>query len=546
MRETRLLLTLLRKGQSFEIKKEDRKSFWVIGIIIMLFVIIPVCAAAGFLTYAMTLAFIERGGQTEGILFVILFLSAFAFVFAFSVVMNEFYFSSDLDFLLPLPVKTRSLIAAKFINTYIAETGMELLVILSAFIGYIFAIDISFTEIVKILISLVLMPVVPLVYCGIISMLMMRFLSLVRSRNAMRVFTTAISVILAVFAVYSFGGLRGLSIESFIDTLINDENRFVRIMEYVFLPCSLLVKAKGLSGILYGTVLILALAALFIVMAGALYEKGLNNYRSTGAKMRENKAQAPEKKMSPSVSLFRKELRILTRTSGFVSNCLVINIFWPVLAFIVMLMLKDNNTIVRFTYFYRKGYYMAHLTVILIMLGLAAITAAGSALGSSAITREGAHAGFMKYIPVPMEAQLRVKAVVSVIFCGLSYAFDVIIMGRSFSLDVKDMLYYLVLGILMIIFITFLGIRGDARHPKLVWEDEVNALRANLNVFLNMAEAILLIILFSGLAVVLYNIKPMTITGIRVCYMLIMIALSAYAVIFYKKTAVREMEKLEI
>ena len=74
MRETRLLLTLLRKGQSFEIKKEDRKSFWVIGIIIMLFVIIPVCAAAGFLTYAMTLAFIERGGQTEGILFVILFL----------------------------------------------------------------------------------------------------------------------------------------------------------------------------------------------------------------------------------------------------------------------------------------------------------------------------------------------------------------------------------------------------------------------------------------------------------------------------------------
>ena len=180
------------------------------------------------------------------------------------------------------------------------------------------------------------------------------------------------------------------------------------------------------------------------------------------------------------------------------------------------------------------------------MLGLAAVTAAGSALGSSAITREGAHAGFMKYIPVPMEAQLRVKAVVSVIFCGLSYAFDVIIIGRSFSLDVKDMLYYLVLGILMIIFITFLGIRGDARHPKLVWEDEVNALRANLNVFLNMAEAILLIILFSGLAVVLYNIKPMTITGIRVCYMLIMIALSAYAVIFYKKTAVREMEKLEI
>ena len=546
MKQTFLLLTLLRKGQSFEIKKEDRKSFFAIGLIILMFVMLPVCFAAGFITYAMTLAFIEKGGQAEGILFVILFLSAFAFVFGFAVVMNEFYFSSDIDFLLPLPVKTRSLIAAKFINTYIAETGMELFVIISAFAGYLAAVKLRPFEILRLVVSVILLPLVPLVYCGIISMLMLRFLSVIRSRRAMRLFTTLISVILAVFAIYSFGGLRGLSVESFIETLVNGENRFVNTMEAVFYPCTCIVKAKTLTGIMTGILLIAVLTAGFVFLAGAVYEKGLNNYRSVGSKKHTESGIRMPKFAKPATALLKKELRILFRTSGFVSNCIVINVFWPVLVFIVSLMLKDNNTVGRFAGFYEKGYYLAHLTLIIIMLGLAGVTAAGSALGSSAVTREGAHADFMKYIPVSFESQLTIKGAVSIIFCGLSYAFDVIIIGRSFSLDFMDMLYYLVLGILMIVFITFLGIRGDARHPKLVWEDEVNALRANLNVFLNMASAIITVFGFTALSFLLYHMKSMTIMKIRAVYMLLLLFMAAYAVIFYKKTAVRELERLEI
>ena len=77
MKQTLQILKLIRGGNSFEIKKEDRKSFTVIGILIVLLVMIPGCAAAGFITYVMTLAFIEAGGGHEGLLFVIQFLSAF-------------------------------------------------------------------------------------------------------------------------------------------------------------------------------------------------------------------------------------------------------------------------------------------------------------------------------------------------------------------------------------------------------------------------------------------------------------------------------------
>ena len=547
MKESRLILTLLRKGQSFEIKKEDRKRFVVIGIIITLFVMIPVCIAAGFITYAMTLAFIEKGGRTEGMLFVVLFLSAFAFVFGFAVIMNEFYFTSDIDFLLPLPVKTGSVVTAKFINTYIAETGMELFVIISAYAGYITAAGFKGFELFKAVTALFLMPAVPLAYCGILCFLMIRFVSVFRSRGALRVFMTLLSIGMMALAMYSFGGLKGLSVDNFIETLLAGDNRFINLMSILFYPCTLLVRAKGGAELAFGILLTLLLAVLFLLLAGTVYEEGLNSIRSAGNKKETRKtAELDFARRSPAVSLFAKELKILLRTPAFLSNCIIINIFWPALMFIVALMLKSNNTIPRYTFYYHKGYYLAHLTVMVIMLGMAAVTAAGSGLASSAVTREGSHAGFMKYIPVSYRTQLSIKVSLSIIFCGLSYLFDVIIIRRSFSLDFTDTLYYLLLGFLMIVFITMLGIMKDIRHPKLIWENESNALRANFNVFMNMAEAIISVLFFALLGAALYNMKIMTIPRIKAVYMLVMASLTAYAVIFYKKTVVREMERLEI
>ena len=36
----------------------------------------------------------------------------------------------------------------------------------------------------------------------------------------------------------------------------------------------------------------------------------------------------------------------------------------------------------------------------------------------------------------------------------------------------------------------YLGVLFDAMHPKLVWEDELSALRGNMSTFLHMAVAI--------------------------------------------------------
>ena len=76
-----------------------------------------------------------------------------------------------------------------------------------------------------------------------------------------------------------------------------------------------------------------------------------------------------------------------------------------------------------------------------------------------------------------------------------------------------------------VFFITYLGIVLDSIQPKLIWDDEINALRGNVNVFFNMAFAIFAIVFFSGLGLGLYLIIEFGTVQIYLIYFLMMIVL---------------------
>jgi hypothetical protein len=64
--------------------------------------------------------------------------------------------------------------------------------------------------------------------------------------------------------------------------------------------------------------------------------------------------------------------------------------------------------------------------------------------------------------------------------------------------------YYLILSFAEIIFTTYFGLYLDTINPRLNWDDELNALRGNTNVFFNMAYAIMIAGAFAEIAYMLY------------------------------------------
>ena len=87
----------------------------------------------------------------------------------------------------------------------------------------------------------------------------------------------------------------------------------------------------------------------------------------------------------------------------------------------------------------------------------------------------------MKYIPVEYKTQLNIKALISII---ISFGFNFIyllIICYFLEATFMDFIVFTVVSLLSCIFFTYLGIYLDTVNPKLVWEDELNALRGNEN-----------------------------------------------------------------
>lgn len=550
MKHVSYLLKLLQRGQEMNMPKEGRekRTYTVFGGAAMLLIMIPCCIIVGVIAYFMTLAMMEAGGKEEGMLFIVQFISACAMIFGLNVIVNEFYFSSDIDYLLPLPVKTHELILAKFWVTYQAESFMEFMVIFSAYIGYIIAMGVTPIGIMTGLLGTLTLPIVPLVYCGIISMLLMFLFQGIRNRKILNAIMGGMTLVLILGTFFSFRGLEGFSIDTYVSSLTSGENAFMNVMNVIFYPGYLLVHsaASGMWSevLLYAGINILLLAA-FMAIANAIYLPGLYSFKSVSNKKEHgHKKNLQRKQRSVFRAYFGKELKTILRTPAFVSNCVLINLFWPVIIIIVCMMQKGSDTIENFIAMYHEGNVLASVVALALFLGLGALTTAANGLASSSFTREGAHIDFMKYIPVPYDLQIHVKGLISLIFSFLSYLMDVIVLSVILKLDMRAAAYYTLTGGCMVFFITCLGIWLDSMHPKLIWEDELNALRGNLNVFFNMAFAILAAVIICGVGFLLYLIPHSTIGFICLFYLIVLLILDINMYRFTMERVAENMEKL--
>ena len=252
MKQVSYLLKLLRRGQEMAMPKEGRekRTYTVFGGAAMLFIMIPCCIIVGFISYFMTLAIMEAGGKAEGMLFIVQFISACAMIFGLNVVINEFYFSSDIDYLLPLPVRTHELILAKFFVTYQAESVMEFMVLFSAYIGYVLAMGVTPIGVVTGLLGTLTLPVLPLVYCGIISLLLMFLFQGIRNRKILNGVMAGMTIVLILSVFMSFQGLQGFSIDTYVLSLTGGQNAFMNAMNVIFIRtiCSCMLPPSAHGG----------------------------------------------------------------------------------------------------------------------------------------------------------------------------------------------------------------------------------------------------------------------------------------------------------
>lgn len=541
-----ILISEENEGPKQENKGKIYKAF---GILAILVIIVPSCLIVGFLAYLMTLALLEAGSNQEGLLFILHFLSVSAMIFGFQVVLSTFYFSSDVERLLPLPIKVSEIILVKFIKTYLAESGMEMFILLSAMIGYYLAAPKSPVGILAAVLGVFTVPLMPLLFCGIISMLLLYVTTWIRSKKQVSMLVWGIATVMMVFVFWAIGGISGLEVENFVAGMQNGSNLFMESMNILFFQNDILTKAMAHRSIGYLIVYVLCNAGmlmLFLGLANVIYFPGLCRIRSVGNKSKTVSAGDLAdkcKKKSADLAYMRKELLLLFRTGSYVANCVLMTYVWPVVIGIFLLWKGKGMVLQKYRTFLENGRGGVDILLLLLVILIAVLTPGANAIAATSFTREGRHIDFMKYIPVSYERQIRAKAWIGIMVSYSSVVFSILWIALYFRMGLLRTIYMLLISFWAVVLVTALGIWLDSMHPRLLWEDETAAMRGNLNVFFNMAFAMLLGGFLCLLAYVLYVPSVRGRLSMHVLYLAFLFLAGYWAYRSAVKTAVRELQK---
>ena len=137
----RSLIRIFQKNS--EMQLPERKLYRILAGIAAFGIMIPCTIIVGFISYVMTEALLEAGNPGAGMLLEMQILSAFSMVFGTLVIFSVLFFSSDREHFVTLPIPSHHLMMAKFIYAFVAESIMEFMVLLAAFIGYFLAVGIN-------------------------------------------------------------------------------------------------------------------------------------------------------------------------------------------------------------------------------------------------------------------------------------------------------------------------------------------------------------------------------------------------------------------
>lgn len=547
----KLTMALLKTVEPTTEEKKYKKIFYnIMGFIAVFGIMLPMAFFVGVIIYALTSQLLSMGSGTNAVKIFLHLVSVFSFIFGINVIFSVFYFSGDIENLLPLPLKPYQIIGSKFTAALISESIMEFIVIIAAFAGYIIASGAPFYSWIIALFGMITLPIVPLIYCGILCMLIMLVTRFIKNKDTVNKITGLLTFIAIIGIAVMVSNSGGFDTEHLVSALADPQNAILSTMDFIFPQIHFLVDSTAnntfINMLFYLGVNIFAIA-LFMLIAHLVYFRTVVEISGASGQTSRKSFSAIVGKMKqrrPAMTYLQKEFRLLFRTPAYFTNCILINLIWPVFLYIVYLLQGKTNFLDSFIYDIHNG---NEETVLFFLLGISAVSVlitAANCISSSALTREGKHFAFMKYIPMSYMAQINVKAAVSIIVSGVGMLIYVIAAAVYLNLGIKITLFCCLLSLCSVAFVSYFGIFMDSVNPKLVWDDELNALRGNYNIFFNMALAILLEGATCAGAYLLFRFTDLGALIIIIMLFLFIMLLTAFSYLLCSYKATKNIDEL--
>lgn len=436
-----------------------------------------------------------------------IFLSAYLLIMAVIIMFqqiiastNIYYFSKDLEYILPFPIKPMELLVARF-NMLISISYISIaMFIVIPLLLYGMMTSASLLYYLGMIIVLVTFPIFFGLIISILMFFVMQLTRIIKNKDIFQFLVTFILIfILTTFEMQAINTVLSNvdQIEKIqqgenINLLEIIDNKIMQINNYLVTvnpSIKILIVNNIIKNIFEIIKIILVNIIAFIIfmlMGKKLYLKDIlkNIQRINTKKIKNGKQNYKYKKYSKEKAYIKNEFKELIKTPSFFMQCVLpIILIVITLAIIVVSMYPSLYAIMQTEdvaeqipeFKFDFGIFITIIVIIQLVFTF-------SNLSITAISRKGKNAFFIKYIPISFYKQFLFLNLPQIL---LNIFITLIVLGTAKYLipqiSIINLLIMFLIATLLNIINSFLMIVVDLRKPNLEWDNETDAIKQNKN-----------------------------------------------------------------
>lgn len=417
-------------------------------------------------------------------------------IFGVFYVINEFYYSSNLESILPLPLTPGTIFGAKFTLVVIYEYLSEILFLAPVLVAYGYKAGAGVIYYLYALMVYMLLPILPLAIDSILCMVIMRFTNIFKNKDLFKILGGMLGVGIGVGINVVMNSMGGNITPQQLQKILTNKNGMVNLITEKLFPTSkiastALLNYSGFEGFrnIFNFLLITVLViALLVFISNRIYFKGalgLNQATTKKNKISKTEMNKATDQNSVVKTLVIREFRTIIRTPAYFMNCFIMNYIGPVIVLLILLSKKNKMPdISKLSLVFTNQHA---LTLILaISIGVIVFLVISNPIAATAISREGTNIFVNKYLPVSYNIQILSKIITGIVV-NIS---GILVLLVIMAVIAKPPLYFILIVALLAVLATVLanviGLFIDLVKPKLVWDDETKAVKQNMNVLISM------------------------------------------------------------
>ena len=486
--------------------KINKKSIFV-------WLILIVMVGISFLSYEVINELVKVG---QPILFLNIFFLLFMMIIIFQIILastNVYFFSKDLEVLLPLPLKSEELLISKFNTIVVNLYFSELIFAFFPLIIYGICTYAGIIYYVYLFLILLIFPILPTLFISIITMFFMKLSKFIKNKDAFQIIITLIFIFIMFGVEFKLGSTiinkfdnnSNINTEEVVETFNQFNEKIKNVYKY-FLeinPTIEIIKNYNKLNSIFNLLKIIFIDLLFLILfifIGKRYYlknilKNNNNYYLN--KIQKNNFQKKCKKITIKKSYIKKEFKLLFKNPTFFMQC-IFPIFILIISLIIITIFTFPNlkAILTSDILGDEIDFSIDLNVICLVLGIIQFIFTISNVSITSISREGKNANYMKFIPVSFYKQFIYKSIPQIII-NMLLTFVILILLKVI-LPEFNLIYLFLIFIIANLFNIInseLMVVVDLYKPNLNWKADYEAIKNNNKLFQYVLTILIILIL---------------------------------------------------